>query len=224
MKKLFFFLAVILFLISCGPEYYKTAGYESRASAHQILAILPVETHTTGRLPKQLTEEDIVEIENAEARAFQISLYNQVAKRTGRYSGTIRVNIQHFSQTNAKLKEAGISPRDSWAMAPDSLAKIVGADAVVRTSVHKDRYLTDLESYGISIAASIANIFSNAGFWIYPWARTSDMFISCSILNGSDGVPVWATDFDCRTYWNRRTHEVIDEVSRRIGRRFPYRE
>lgn len=224
MKKLALMIVCAFCLLSCGPEYYKTAGYESRATEHQILAVLPVETVTTGRIPRDLTDEDIEEIENAESRAFQISLFNQIAKRTGRYSGTIQVDIQHYTQTNAKLEEAGISPRESWRMSPEKLAEIIGVDGVIRTAVHKDRYLTNLESYGISVAATILSAFTNGWWWAYPSARTSDMFISCAILNGDDGVPVWSTDFDCRTFWNRRTHDVIDDVSRRIGRRFPYRD
>lgn len=224
MKNLALLIVCVICFSNCNREFYKTASYEEKAASHQIVAVLPVETITTGRVPERISEEHIRKIENAESRAFQTSLYNELAKRSGRYRGTISLDIQHFSETNAKLDAAGINPRGSWRMSAIDLAKILGVDAVIRTSVQKDRYLTDLESFGVTLANTILLNVTNGASWLFPGNRTSNLFISCSVLNGADGIPVWVSNVDCPTNWNRRSYEVIDDVSRMIGRRFPYRD
>lgn len=224
MKRLMLIFLAALSFASCNRQFYKTASYYDIADTHQIVAVLPVSTVTTGRIPKDLSKEDITALENAESEAFQISLYNELAKRSGAYVGNVRVDIQHYTETNAKLAAAGLNHRASWRMSATELAQILDVDAVIRTNVQKDRFLTDLESFGVSVAASILTIFTTESPWFFGVNRTSRLFISCSILNGTDGVPVWASDIVCPTTWNQRSFDIVDNVSRRIARRFPYRE
>ena len=224
MKNPIFFLFAVLLLSNCSREYYKTAGYEAYAPKHQLLAVAPVHTITSGRIPPAVTEDMIQQIEDAESQAFQISLFNEIARRSGSRPGEIQVNLQHYSETNARLKAAGYTPRESLDLPPAELAKILGVDAVVRATVRKTQYLTDLEAFGFDMASTFLFIFTDWPIWFLPDTRTADVDASCSILDGDSGVPIWSTNRRWRLDWNRRHNEIVDNISRKMARRFPYRE
>ncbi len=223
MKNLIIFLFAALLLSSCGREYYKTAGYDTYAPGHRAIAVAPVETITTGRIPPEVTQEMIEQIEDAESQAFQISLFNEIARRSGSRPGEIQINLQHYSETNKRLRDAGYTPRESLELAPAQLAEILGVDAVVRATVRKTHYLTDLEAFGFDMASTFLAIFTDWPFWFLPDSKTADVDASCSILDGKAGVPVWSTNRRWRLDWNRRHNEIIDNISRKMARRFPYR-
>lgn len=226
MKKIFVpLIAALMVTAACNREAYKTAGYNEYASAHRVMAIIPTETITTGRLPKDATPEDIAVVEQAESKAFQVALYNQLAKRSGSRDGDIRINFQHYTETNALLEKAGIDLRDSWKHSPVELASLLGVDAIVRSTVRKEFYLTNLESFGISVATTVIALFvSPAAWWLAPGAQTSDVFASCAVLDGKSGQATWSISRDEATYWNKGHSAVVEEISRRLSRRFPYRE
>lgn len=225
MRLSLFVLTVLMITTSCSNQYrrYQTSAYEEMENQHETLAVLPVETVMTGRIPREITDEQIEVIEMAESKAFQVALYDQLARRSGSRRGEIRVNFQHYSQTNALLQEAGISYKDAQTMAPGKLAEILQVDAVVRTRVQKEKYLTNLESFGIQLAQNIAILTGGPNFGVFASSRTSDVLVSISTLDADTSVPTWALEQDCPTYWNRRTQEIIENIAVWIARRFPYR-
>ena len=79
---------------------------------------------------------------------FQISLFNEIARRTGGRPGKIQANLQRYSETNARLKAVSYTPRENLEL-PLRLARSLGVDAVVRATVRKTQYLTDLESFWV---------------------------------------------------------------------------
>ncbi len=219
MKKFVFALLTAILFFNCNREIYKTGDYDRLAYDHKIVAVLPAQSITTGRIP-ELTAENIEEIEEAESLAFQISLYRHVARKTG---DRIHISVQHYAETNRLLEEAGITFRESWKESPKKLAEVLGVDAVVHSTVEKEFYLTNLESFGIEMGAFILEAITNSGFWWLP-NRTSDVFVSCEVVDAKEGVPVWTSHKVEQTYWNRPHREVVDQITRAMSRRFPYRE
>ncbi|MBX2872998.1 MAG: hypothetical protein KTR30_12880 [Saprospiraceae bacterium] len=223
MKRSIFILFSILLFASCNRDRFKTYSYENYAYQHQTVAIIPVTTYTSGRIPRDISDEQIEMIEEAESQAFQIELYNQLIRRSGRNANNINIDFQHFATTNDKLEEAGIGLRESWQRPPEELAELLGVDAVVITNVEKERYLTDLESFGLSVLNSIAWVFSDGWWPLYGQNRTSDVLVSCAIVDGQSGTVIWSTNRTCPTSWNRPHNEVVRSITRTISRRFPYR-
>jgi hypothetical protein len=219
MKKIVLALLTAVLFLNCNREIYKTGDYDRLAYEHRIVAVLPAQSITTGRIP-ELTAENIDEIEEAESLAFQISLYRHVARKTGE---RIHVSIQHYAETNRLLEEAGIDFRESWRESPKKMAEVLGVDAVVHSTVEKEFYLTNLESFGIDVGTAILSAITNYGFWFLP-NRTSDVFVSCELIDAREGVPVWTTHKVEPTFWNRPHREVVDQITRAMSRRFPYRE
>lgn len=212
----------VLCLFSCSPRYYETAAYENYAIEHQTIAVVPSETIMTGRIPEEMTEEMVLQIEENESKAFQIAVFDEIAQRSGNRDGEILINLQHYTETNAKLNKAGISARESWTMSPIDLAELLGVDAIVRTSIRKDMFLTDLESFGLSMARSAISVLGGQSLWFIP-TKTSDVFLSASVLDSESGVTVWNTDKKTQTDWNSQHATIVRRLARVLARRFPYR-
>ena len=223
MKHSIFILFSLLLFASCSRERFKTYSYENYAYQHQTVAIIPVATYTSGRIPRDISDAQIEMIEEAESQAFQIELYNQLIRRSGRNANDINIDFQHFATTNERLEEAGLSLRESWQKSPEELAELLGVDAVVITNVEKEQYLTDLESFGLSVLNSVAWVFSDGWWPLYGQNRTSDVLVSCAIVDGDSGMVIWSTSRTCPTRWNRPHNEVVRSITRTISRRFPNR-
>lgn len=224
MKYLNSFLAIALVavLAACGAQKYTVKDFDSRTMDHQTVAVLPVEMVFTGKQPKDLTPEDIATIEDAESQAFQISLLNSLLGKANK----MRVTFQDYNRTNQRLEDAGIGIRESWTLDPEELAQVLGVDAVVRMRVEKQRYMSDLASFGIDMAQNLVWLLSD--FTIYPWLpgslnKTNDIRSRATLLDGKDGSVLWNVAVTREADWNRPSEEIINGVTRKYARNFPYR-
>ena len=217
-----FALGTIMLTFSCSRQWYHSQAYYDLAPYHKTIAILPPTVETTGRLPEDITEEQVVELEEYESRAFQAAMFTNLVEHSGIRPNDIRVSFQHYATTQSKLKEAGIPIRDSWEEDPVKLAKILGVDAVFKSHIRKEKYLTDLESFGIEAISFVANILSD-GLFYGGDTRTGEVYVNCAVLDAKNGVSVWATDEVQPTSWDRKDDEVIQSISNKATRRFPYR-
>jgi len=221
LMKLSLVLFVLITLTSCGRRYGNTT-YQEHPIDNKTIAVLPYKVITTGRIPAEITDEMLEEIEDAESEAFQASLYHQMLDRLSRRKyDHIHVRLQDYNETNQKLEQAEIDLRTSQEMSATELATILGVDAIVRSRVHKNKYLTDFESYGIHVATQIISIFSRRALWFYADTRTQDVRISSSIIDGSDATTLWSVSRRCPGYWHKDTYEVIEEINFNISRRLP---
>ena len=216
---------VILSIVACTP-YYLSSRFESTTADHQHIAVLPFEIRFTGLKPEKLTDEDVLELEEAESRAFQISFYHEILRSTKNGRRAIRVDIQDYQKTIDLLKDYNIGIRDSWEMAAHELAKILDVDAVVRARIEKARYMSDLTSYGIELGVEIVHHLTN--FVLWPWVpgisnQSKAIIGDYTLYNKKDDTTLWSIAFEEGADWRRPAHEIIDEISRKAARKFPYR-
>ncbi len=180
----------------------------------------------TGKMPDDLTEQDILHIEEAESRAFQISFLNELLRSTRSGKKPLSVDIQHYQKTLNQLEAEGISIRKSWEMSPEELADLLGVDAVVRARIEKARLMSDLESYGIDMSVRIINILTN--YQWFPWfppisSQNKEIVADFSLLEREEGRVLWSISFDKGADWRQPANEIIDDISRRAAKKFPYR-
>ena len=182
----------------------------------------------TGKAPAGLGAAQIRSIEEAESVAFQTSLYFRLLNRIGK--GRIGVDVQQVEETNRILASRRIGIRDSWEMAPQDLAKILGVDAVVRTRVEKTRYLSDLASFGIDVGSWVLHeVIHDAtdGDVHLPipheLIKTHDIFADGLLVSGRDGDLLWRVAVSREADWTRPANDVIEGLTRKLARKFPYR-
>lgn len=226
-QKRLFLLCLIggVFFLSCHP-YYINSQFEERTADHQTVAVLPFEMVYTGIKPEKLTEEDLLEIELAESKAFQISFFNEILRSTKYERHPIRIELQDYRKTINLLEEAGIELTSLPKQDPTVLAEILGVDAIVRARVEKNRLMTDLESFGIELGIHILDVIAPHSMW--PWlpfgiTRSKKVNASYSLFDKTDGTTLWSIAFDIDADWRRPANEIINDINRRASKKFPYR-
>ncbi|MBC7862199.1 MAG: hypothetical protein IAF38_04440, partial [Bacteroidia bacterium] len=184
--KIILLLLATVILAACKPSYFIAGDFAAKTQKHKKVAVIPVEMIFTGTKPKKLSEAQIDSIEVEESKMFQISLFNNFLKYSNTRKGTVNIEFQSFDKTNKVLEDNGIKIRDAWSADPTTLAKILDVDAVVKTRVVKQRYMSDLASYGIQTAANLLSSTQLGGIGgLYPIrqvthnGKTNDIDAQC---------------------------------------------
>jgi hypothetical protein len=230
MKRLLLILFFYSTLFSCKKPYL-VSNFEERTASHKLVAILPVEMIFAGNKPKNMTPEMETEIMNAESQAFQQSLFNEILKKSN-IKGGYRIDFQPIDKTNSLLNQNNISIRDAWTRDPQQLAEILGVDAVVKTRIQKNRYMSDLASYGIEVGRDILNVLLNpsdeliinpAGKNNTANSNNNDIKATYFLVDGASGAMLWNTSEQRQTDWNYPANVAIDGINSQCAKKFPYR-
>ena len=219
---------VLLLSFACTAVDYESPRFRDLTLGHRTVAVLPFEMVFQGRAPAGLTASQIRAIEEGESMAFQTSLYFRLLDRVGK--GKVGVEVQPVEVTNRILADHHIGVRESWEMPTEALARTLGVDALVRTRVEKTRYISDLASYGIDVgshvAAEILHHATDGDVHLpipYGLSKTHDIFADGALLSGRDGGLLWRVAVYRETDWTRPANDVIEGLTRKLARRFPYR-
>jgi hypothetical protein len=98
------------------------------------VAILPAEVTLSGKLPKNLTPEDI-----AKQRKGKASIFNMLNEQHLNHANTKKyittVNFRTLTHSQKILSRIIFSVRDSWKKNDEELAKLLGVDAVIRMNI-----------------------------------------------------------------------------------------
>lgn len=221
--QVFIFFSITI-AFSCSNRYYKNSFFEKQTKNHHAVAILPVELIFSGNQPKELSVDDIEKMEETESLTFQQGLYNSILRyaNTNKYFTTI--NIQDINTTLSLLKKDSVSIRDSWKEDDRELCKLLNVDAVVRMRIRKQRFMSDMTSYGIDVAKRI--VFNTGIGANIPMPRminkTNDIYASCSLL--SNNYTLWNDSYKASINYNNDITQVIENITADFGRNFPYKK
>lgn len=211
----------VAFLSSCH-RYYTSVSFAEKTARHKTIAILPPQLLFTGALPKDISLADIKEQEEVESRVIQEALYNNILKRANANKMEMYVNVQPYSNTLATLQNFNISVRDSWTKTDKEIASILGVDAVVRTSIQKDRYMSDVASAGIIVGKKVLEaVFTKPVSVPTVSNKTNDIKATCSII--SNGEVLWNDSYTEETNYNYSANEAVQHITDTFAKRFPYK-
>ncbi|HQT22846.1 MAG: hypothetical protein B7X86_07665 [Sphingobacteriales bacterium 17-39-43] len=184
------FLPGLLLLASCSSKVYKDKAFFSKPEpGTQVLAVLPAEVIFTGNLPKNWGPDRVSKMEIEESSKIQESIYDDLLFRAT--SSDLRnkwsVKLMDYRLINSKLQENGISIKDSWKLSSAELAKILGADMLIRTRVKNNRIMSEAAAAGINVGVSVLRdvISSGSGPVYVPRARASENDMSLSLYHSS---------------------------------------
>jgi hypothetical protein len=156
----------LLLLASCSSKVYKDKAFFSRPGpGTQILAVLPAEVIFTGNLPRNWGPDRISKMELEQSRKIQESIYDELLFRAkGRdVRNKWSVRLMDFRLINSKLEENGISIMDSRKVPSAELARILGADMLIRARVQNTRIMSEAAAAGINVGVSILRGVLNNG-------------------------------------------------------------
>jgi hypothetical protein len=225
MKKLSSCIGVIVFclVLSCSHKVYTPSFFDIETADHRVVAILPAEMIFTGKESGTLSSDDIKRIEESESKSFQQSLYNSILRHANSRTYFTRVNLQDLVVTKRVLEENSISVREAWKMDDIELMKLLKVDAVVRLRIQKQRYMSDLASYGISMGKQIIHSTAlGSRFPIPISSRTNDIYASCDLV--SNNRTLWNDNYKQASDWNSSSDMIIENITDNFGRHFPYKQ
>ena len=222
-KTFVILLGFFTMLASCARKNYTASNFDDMTVDHKSVAIIPVEMIFTGKQPKNFTAEQIIEMEETESREFQYALYNSILRHANGRKYFTTINFQDVSTTLKKLQDKQIKIRDSWSMDDKELALTLGVDAVIKMRVQKQRYMSDMASYGIDAAR---RVISSTGIGSripvpYNIGKTNDIYASCNLV--SNNRTLWNDHYKRAPDWNSPSNEIIEGITDNFGRNFPYK-
>ncbi len=203
------FLLMLIVCISCGPAIYKAPDFSSVAGTHKTVAILPAQVAINLR-PNEMrrtTPEMLEKNENATGFAMQERLYGWFLLRSDRYKYTVR--FQDVSETNAMLEKAGIDYASVARKSKSELAKLLGVDAVISTSLRTDKPMNE----GVAVALGL--VFG-------VWGSTNQATTTINIHEGSKGDLMWKYDYEASGSIGSSPENLVNALMRNASRKFPY--
>ena len=211
-----------LFVLACSHKYYTSSSFEQQTANHKIVAVLPAEMIFTGKQPENLAPGDIAKIEEWESKSFEQSLYNSILRHANSKKYITTIQFQDVNSTQKLLEENNITARDSWRKDDKELARLLGVDAIVRMRIQKQRYMSDLASYGISVGRQIINIIPLGNKIPIPnVGKTNDIYASCNVT--SNNQTLWNDNYKAASDWNTPADVIIENITDNFGRHFPYK-
>ena len=215
--------ALLVFSACSRHKYYTSSYFEQQTANHRVIAILPAEMIFTGTQPKNITPEQIAQIEENESKSFQNSLYNGILRHANTKKYFTTISVQDISTTLKLLDDNKISVRDSWTQDDKKLAELLKVDAVVRMRIQKKRYMSDLASYGIAAGQQVLNQIGGIAGVPLPHVtnKTNDIQASCNVV--SNNKTLWNDNYQAAANYNNPTDVIIDNITDNFGRNFPYK-
>ena len=227
MKAAICFSVFLLLLAGCRRN--ETVNHNALKHVSSI-AILPAEVIMTGKQPGKLKPEHITVIEETESRLLQGQIQESVVNATmGKKRRTVRVI--DMDKINNQIISAGSSIRQSWTADTETLGRLVGADAVIRTRITKTRYMSNVASYGTSLGADVLDILKR--FYI-PGAlsrsnmagsgvmqKTHSIDLNIRLISSENGSVLWSYSEVFDADWNTPVEKSIAGSLEKMMTRFP---
>lgn len=212
MKKFFVpMVSALLFISACGPKIYKSNEFDDVAAKHKTVAILPADVTIMLR-PNQSKKMSVDEIEkNRESTAYAIQdkMYSWFLRRSDKLNYTVK--FQDVSKTNSILKEAGLTYKDIRLKSKESIAQMLGVDALISNITNMDKPMSE----GVAVAV---------GLLIGSWGSTNNVNTTINIHEAKQGDLIWKYDYLAQGSVGSSPENLVNALMRNASRKFPYNE
>jgi hypothetical protein len=212
MKKLLVSGATLLLLVSsCGPKIYKSNEFDDVTVKHRLVAILPSDV-TINLRPNEAKKMPVEEIEKnrqSTGYAIQDKMYSWFLNRSDKFKYTVK--FQDVSKTNSLLKDAGISYADLRDKSKESLAKLLGVDAVISNITRMDKPMSE----GVAVAI---------GVLVRAWGSTNNVTTTINIHEAKQGDLIWKYDYVAQGSVGSSPENLVNGLMRNASRKFPYND
>lgn len=211
-------------IVACGTNksVYKSADFPLKSAAHQSIAILPVQIKQTGHQSKGGSEEEKAENEKW-SYVFQESLHTYILRQTGKNRKGQLVNFQGPQKTNALLKENGLTLEGIFDKSPAHLAKILQVDAVLITTLEKNKNISDGLAYGLAAGRTVLAVLGKASVASAFGLNASDINMNSYLYDAADSKLLWKTFRKGGTDLPSNVDDLVQYYSNWIAKKLPYR-
>jgi hypothetical protein len=209
MKKFLIASSLMLFVLfgnsQSAKQIFESPDLKSMLYTAKTVAILPFKVSISyKRMPKNVTLDQIKENEKAESGQMQEGMYTYLLRKSKDYT----VSFQEVDRTNALLKKAGVFESVDEVLA-DSLCKILGVDAVIKSSWSYQK----TGSEGAAIATAV--LFGVA-------TNTGSGQLVMQINRAKDGGMMWRMAKEMNEGAFSSANQLMERMMRKVGRIFPF--
>ncbi|WP_192877998.1 MULTISPECIES: hypothetical protein [Arenibacter] len=202
-------VASIFMLISLGiyaqKNIYESDKFDELSRDHNNLAIIPFLTNL--ELKDEISNKELKDLEKKEGYAVQDALETYFSKRKKKKK--FSVEFQNTKNTNAILKQNGISYDNIDVYSVKQLAEILEVDGIISGTLD----LNVLLSKGVPTEFSLLDyIKGNANY-----GR-----IGVKISDGTTGKLLWKYEKQINKKSGKNTTDLIDLMMKLASRKFPY--
>ena len=220
-------LPVLLFttlIVSCGGRrsVYQSPDFDAANNQVRTIAVLPVQMIRTGHVGKNETQASIDAANERLGFAFQDMLYSFSADQTARNRRGHVVKFQSTRQTNSFFAQKGWNIDSIYVKSPETLAQMLGVDAVLMTTLNHNKNVCDGVAYGVN-ATCVVLATVTGGRVVTPGIQASDVRLSVSIYNGQTGNVLWKSFHNGGAEIPAHVDDVVQWYAHWIARRLPYR-
>jgi hypothetical protein len=188
-----------------AKQIFESPDLKSMLNTAKTVAILPFKVSISyKRMPKNVTLDQIKNNEKAESGQMQEGMYTYLLRKSKDYS----VSFQEVERTNALLKKAGVFESFDEVLA-DSLCKILGVDAVIKSSWSYQK----TGSEGAAIATAV--LFGVA-------TNTGSGQLVMQINRATDGGMMWRMAKEMNEGAFSSANILMERMMRKVGRVFPF--
>jgi len=212
MKKLLItgiILAIATMSIEAQTKLYVHKDADTYVANTKTMAILPMKVQVKLR-PKELkdfTPEQIVEMGKNEAMDIQKAMYSWFLTRKKR--GTLLVDVQNPTRTNALLKKAGIDIHSYDDKLPSELGEILGVETIITGSYETDKPMSTGAAVGLAVLTG-GMFATNAATMNMDFMSTADDEVVVNYLKKVKGS------------LGSNAEDLINVLMRKVSRRIPY--
>jgi hypothetical protein len=212
MKKLLLpFVSLLLLVSACGPKIYKSNEFDDVSAKHKTVAILPADVSIKLRPndAKKTSADEMEKNRQATGYAIQDKMYSWFLRRSDRFKYTVK--FQDVSKTNSLLKDAGISYADLKDKSKESIAKLLGVDAVISNVTRMDKPMSE----GVAVVVGV--LFGT-------WGSTNNVNTTINIHEANKGDLIWKYDYVAQGSVGSSPDNLVNALMRNASRKFPYNE
>jgi len=211
MKKLLVLLSVCLINVSMFSQtkLYVHPDADTYVANTKTIAILPLKVQVKLR-PKELkdfTQEQIVEMGKNESLDIQKGMYTWFLTRKKR--GTLLVDVQNPTRTNALLKKSGIDIHSYDEYLPSELGKILGVETIITGSYETSKPMSNGAAIGLAVLTG--------GLW-----ATNSATMNMDFMSTTDDELVVNYLKQIKGTLGTDAQDLINVLMRKVSRRIPY--
>ena len=219
------FFSLVLFSCGTNRNVYKSSDFDYQTATHRMVAVLPFHITQTGHVSKNESVEGIKAANEKWAYVFQESLLSYSLRHTSKNRKGHMISFQGTQRTNALLTELGLTLDEIYTKRPEEIAKLLEVDAVLMTTLEKDKNFSDGVAYGLKAGQIILNTVSKSGTLGAPLGgmNAADINLNSSLYDAKDGKLLWKTFRQGGSDLPKNTDDMVEYFSNWIAKKLPYR-
>lgn len=190
-------------------KLYVSPNADSYVANTKTMAILPMHVQVKLR-PKELkdfTPEQMAEMNKNESLDLQKGMYSWFLTRSKR--GTLLVQVQNPTLTNALLKKNGIDLFNYDEYTPSELGKILGVEAIITGSFETSKPMSNAAGIGLLLLTGTA-------------FATSSATMNMDFVNTADNEVVVNYFKTIKGSLGTDSQDLMNILMRKVSRRIPY--